>query len=53
MVLGIWDEIQARAYPLDVLEKAGVLYDNVKDQARVVFWYGPTRTAAAYRPAVS
>jgi RNA polymerase sigma factor (sigma-70 family) len=52
MVLGVWDGIQARAYPLDVLEKAGVLYDNVKDQARVVFWYGPTRTAAAYRPAV-
>jgi hypothetical protein len=52
MVLGVWDGKHARAYPLDVLEKAGVLYDTVKDQPRVVFWYGPTRTAAAYRPAV-
>jgi hypothetical protein len=52
MVLGVWDGQHARAYPLDVLEKAGVLYDTVKDKARVVFWYGPTRTAAAYQPAV-
>src|SRR5262249_2417750 len=52
MVLGIWDGKQARAYPLDALEKAGVLYETMNDQARVVFWYGPTRTAAAYRPAV-
>jgi len=52
MVLGVWDGKHARAYPLDVLEKAGVLYDSVKDQPRVIFWYGPTRSAAAYRPAV-
>ena len=52
MVLGVWDGQHARAYPLDVLEKAGVLYDTVKDQPRVLFWYGPTRTAVAYRPAV-
>jgi hypothetical protein len=52
MVLGVWDGRHARAYPLDVLAKAGVLYDTVKDQPRVIFWYGPTRTAAAYRPAV-
>ena len=30
---------------LDVLENAGV----VQEQGRVVLWYGPTRTAAAYR----
>jgi hypothetical protein len=52
MVLGVWDGIRARAYPLDVLEKAGVVYDTADDQGRVVFWYAPTRTAAAYRPAV-
>jgi hypothetical protein len=52
MVLGVWDGKHARAYPLDVLEKAGVLYDTANDPARVVFWYGPTRTAVAYRPAV-
>src|SRR5438309_1075461 len=33
------------AYPLDALKKASVLHE----QGRVVFWYGPTRTAAAYR----
>jgi hypothetical protein len=52
MVLGVWDGKHARAYPLDLLEKAGVVYDTANGQARVVFWYGPTRTAAAYRPAV-
>src|SRR5438132_3666734 len=52
MVLGVWDGKHARAYPLDVLAKAGVLYDTVNGQPRVLFWYGPTRTAAAYRPAV-
>jgi Protein of unknown function (DUF3179) len=52
MVLGVWDGKHARAYPFDALEKAGVLYDTVNGQARVAFWYGPTRTAAAYRPAV-
>jgi hypothetical protein len=52
MVLGVWDGKHARAYPLDVLEKAGVVYDTMKGEPRVVFWYQPTRTAAAYRPAV-
>jgi hypothetical protein len=52
MVLGVWDGQHARAYPLDVLAKAGVLYDTVKGKPRVLFWYGPTRTAAAYQPAV-
>jgi hypothetical protein len=49
MVLGVWDGKHARAYPLDVVEKAGVIHDMADDQPRVVFWYGPTRTAAAYR----
>jgi hypothetical protein len=49
MVLGVWDGKQARAYPLDVLEKSGVIHDTGNGRPRVVFWYGPTRTAAAYR----
>jgi hypothetical protein len=52
MVLGVWDGKQARAYPLDVLEKAGVLYDTTGGKPRVIFWYAPARTAAAYGPAV-
>jgi hypothetical protein len=45
LVLGVWDGKQARAYPLDRLRKAGVVHEP----GRVVFWYEPTRTAAAYR----
>jgi protein-tyrosine-phosphatase len=44
-VLGVWDGKQARAYPLDVLKKAGVVHEP----GRVVLWYEATRTAAAYR----
>jgi hypothetical protein len=44
-VLGVWDGRQARAYPLDALRKAGVVHEP----GRVVLWYEPTRTAAAYR----
>ncbi|HKD35355.1 MAG TPA: DUF3179 domain-containing (seleno)protein, partial [Pirellulales bacterium] len=48
MVLGVWDGSGARAYPLDALEKAGVVHDIVKDRPRIVFWYGATKTAAAF-----
>src|SRR5262249_43487141 len=49
MVLGVWDGEHARAYPLDALEKAGVIHDMADGQPRLVLWYGQTRTAAAYR----
>jgi hypothetical protein len=49
MVLGVWDGRHARAYPLDALEKAGVIHETADGQPRIVLWYGPTRTAAAYR----
>jgi hypothetical protein len=49
MVLGVWDGTHARAYPLDALEKAGVIHETADGQPRLVLWYGPTRTAAAYR----
>jgi hypothetical protein len=45
MVLGVWDGKQARAYPLDALKKAGV----INEPGRVVLWYEPSRTAAAYQ----
>jgi hypothetical protein len=49
IVLGVWDGHGARAYPLDVLEKAGVIHETANGQPRLVLWYGPTKTAAAYR----
>jgi hypothetical protein len=49
MVLGVWDGKRARAYPLDALEKAGVIHDTADGEPRLVLWYGPTKTAAAYR----
>ena len=48
MVLGVWDGTRARAYPMDMLEKAGVIHDLAEGKPRVIFWYGPTRTAAAF-----
>jgi hypothetical protein len=48
MVLGVWDGKKARAYPLDVLQKAGVIHETVDGVPRIVLWYGPTRTAVAY-----
>ncbi len=49
-VLGVAAGKQARAYPLDALAKAGLITDTLDGRACVVLWYGPTRTAAAYRP---
>jgi Protein of unknown function (DUF3179) len=49
MVLGVWDGKHARAYPLDAVEKEGVVQETVDGEPRLVFWYGPTKTAAAYR----
>jgi hypothetical protein len=48
MVLGVWDGERARAYPLDALEKAGVIHDLDGGKPRVIFWHAPTRAAAAY-----
>ncbi len=49
LVLGVWDGSGARAYPLEDLEAAGVVHETVNDQPRLVLWYGPTKSAAAYR----
>jgi hypothetical protein len=50
LVLGVTTGKQDRAYPLEILEKKGLLHDTLDGQPLVVLWYGPTRSAAAYRP---
>ncbi len=52
-VLGVSAGGQARAYPLDALAKTGLVRDELGGAACVVLWYGPTRSAAAYRPVAS
>jgi hypothetical protein len=52
-VLGVRHGQNARAYPLDALAKAGLVHEEVDGQPVLVLWYGPTRTAAAYRPVAS
>ena len=48
-VLGVWDGKNARAYPIEVLDKAGVIHDQIDGgQPRIVLWYSATKTAAAY-----
>jgi hypothetical protein len=53
VVLGVAAGKDARAYPLGVLEKAGLVADELDGKPCVVLWHGPTRTAAAYRPVAS
>jgi hypothetical protein len=53
MVLGVVEGKSARAYPQDALARSGVLREEVEGRPRVILWYGPTRTAAAYRPLAS
>jgi hypothetical protein len=48
MVLGVWDGTHARAYPLDALQKTGVIHDSSNGPPRIIFWYKPTHAAAAY-----
>jgi hypothetical protein len=43
----------ARAYPLDLLARAGVIRDAVDGRQRVLLWNQATQTAIAYRPLAS
>ena len=52
-VLGVSAGKGRRAYPLAALAKAGLIREEVDGLERVVLWYGPTKTAAAYRPVAS
>ena len=49
-VLGVAEGKEAKAYPLDVLEKAGLIEDQIGGGPCVVLWEAATGTAAAYRP---
>jgi hypothetical protein len=50
LVLGVSDGKNARAYRLADVEKAGLVQDQVGDQAWVILWSPATKTAAAYLP---
>jgi hypothetical protein len=43
----------ARAFPVDRLEKTGILHDTIARDECVVLWHAPTRTSAAYLPIAS
>jgi hypothetical protein len=53
IVLGVVEGKAAKAYPLAILAKAGLVRDEVDGRPRVILWHGPTKTAAAYRPLAS
>lgn len=50
LVLGVADGDHARAYPLRPEAPSSLLEDTVDGKARVILWYAPTQTAAAYLP---
>jgi hypothetical protein len=50
MVLGVAEGKEARAYPLDALEKAGLIEDKLDGHPCVIVWEPATGSAAAYRP---
>lgn len=52
-VLGVWTGKAARAYPVEALEKSGLIADEVGGDPLVVLWEPKTRTASAYRPLAS
>ena len=53
MVLGVFEGKSAKAYPLDAVEKTGLIADKLGDEACVVLWESTTKSAAAYRPVAS
>lgn len=50
LVLGVYDNGHARAYPLDQLAKTGFLRDMVAGKERILLWEPTTKTAVAYAP---
>jgi len=54
MVLGVWTNKTARAYPLDdTVAGKGFIEDKIDNQTCYIFWEPKTRTAAAYLPEAS
>jgi hypothetical protein len=49
-VLGVWADDSGRAYPIEVVSKAGLLVDEIEGHRCVILWQPATKTAAAYRP---
>jgi Protein of unknown function (DUF3179) len=49
-IFGVIDRGKPRAYPVDALASAGLINEKDDGESRVVLWYEPTHTAAAYRP---
>lgn len=49
-VLGVAGAKETKAYPLDVVAKAGLIEDRIDGDPCIVVWEPATRTAAAYRP---
>ena len=52
-VLGVWAKKSARAYPIAMLEKSGLVKEDLDGEALVVLWEPKTKTASAYRPLAS
>ncbi len=48
-ILGVWTGKTARAYPISLLEKHGILTEQVDGETLLVLWEPKTRSAAAYR----
>jgi hypothetical protein len=49
-VLGVFSGGEARAYPLELVAKKGLIEDQLGAGRCVVLWFEPTRTAVAYEP---
>src|SRR5262249_40560918 len=52
-VLGVWTGEAARAYPVSLLERRGLISEEVGGKPLVVLWEPRTKTASAYRPVAS
>jgi hypothetical protein len=52
-VLGVWTGKSARAYPIDGLNRVGLIAEEIDGQPIVVLWEPSTQTASAYRPIAS
>jgi len=52
-VIGVWSGTAAKAYPLSLLEKNGMIADTIAGDPVVVLWEPQTRSGSAYRPMAS
>ena len=50
LVFGVAQGKNARAYTVEKLARTRLLSETIAGQERVVLWYEPTKTAAAFRP---